>query len=152
MTSLQKDEHRLQRIAVLGSPGSGKSFLAARLSEILDLSVVHLDDLFWDTWRNSPDPSLAQIRAKLMEVVQSSQWIIDGNHGGQRRVDARRIRLEAADAIVYLDMPPLLCVFRLIKRRLALISKTHRELRPNQWLTWNMIQAAWTFRSRSLKE
>jgi adenylate kinase family enzyme len=143
----------MQRIAVLGSLGSGKSTLAAQLGILLDLPVIHLDELFWATWDHGSSPSPDQIRKLLVEVVQQPKWIIDGIHGGQAKVNARRARLEAADTIIYLDLSPLLCVLRLVQRRLLLfVRKPKVRLRPNERLTWGIMHAAWTFRSRKLKD
>lgn len=142
----------MKRIAILGAPGSGKSTLAKQLGVVLALPIIHLDDLFWDVWHGGPDPTPTQIRAKLDEVANLPEWIIDGIHGGQPSVDARRIRLDAADMIVYLDLPPLLCVSRLMQRRLKIIRRHAGILRPNERLTWAIIQAAWNFRNRNMKD
>ena len=37
----------MQRIIIIGCGGAGKSTLARKLGEVLDLPVVHLDQLFW---------------------------------------------------------------------------------------------------------
>jgi adenylate kinase family enzyme len=141
----------IKRVSVLGSPGSGKSTFAARLGVLLDLPVTHLDDLFWATWSAGPDPTSAQIRTKLDEIIQQPAWIIDGNHGGQASINARQSRLNAADTIILLDLPALLCVVQLLQRRLALLNRPRHTLRPYERLTWAMIHAAWTFRARGLK-
>jgi adenylate kinase family enzyme len=36
-----------KRIVVIGCGGAGKSTFARHLSEILDLSTIHLDSFFW---------------------------------------------------------------------------------------------------------
>ena len=38
----------MQRILILGSPGTGKSTLSRELSHILQLPVYHLDQLFFE--------------------------------------------------------------------------------------------------------
>ena len=43
----------MDRILVIGCPGSGKTRLARQLSEKLGLPVVHLDRLWWTgDWEN----------------------------------------------------------------------------------------------------
>lgn len=37
----------MERILVIGSPGTGKSTLSVALSRKLSLPLVHLDQLFW---------------------------------------------------------------------------------------------------------
>jgi adenylate kinase family enzyme len=100
----------VQRIAIIGAGGSGKSTLARELGRRLDLPVTHLDDLFWQPgW---VEPNRDEWEALNRELVQAERWILDGNYGG-----TMEIRLEAADTIVFLDPPPLLCIWRVLRRR-----------------------------------
>jgi adenylate kinase family enzyme len=100
----------VQRIAIIGPGGSGKSRLARELGERLDLPVVDLDDLFWQPGWVEPDRD--EWEALNRELVQGERWILDGNYGG-----TMEIRLAAADTIVFLDPPPLLCIWRVLRRR-----------------------------------
>ena len=44
-----------RRILIWGATGSGKTTLARRLGEALNLSVIELDDLFWQPdWQETP--------------------------------------------------------------------------------------------------
>jgi adenylate kinase family enzyme len=100
----------VQRIAIIGAGGSGKSTLARELGRRLDLPVTHLDDLFWQPgW---VEPNRDEWEALNRELVQAERWILDGNYGG-----TMEIRLEAADTIVFLDPSPLLCIWRVLRRR-----------------------------------
>lgn len=38
----------LQRVLIMGNSGSGKSWLAARISEFKTLPVTDLDTLYWE--------------------------------------------------------------------------------------------------------
>ena len=100
----------MQRIAIIGPGGSGKSRLARELGRGLDLPVVHLDELFWQPGWVEPDRD--EWEAVNRELVQGERWILDGNYGG-----TMEIRLAAADTIVFLDQSPLLCIWRVLSRR-----------------------------------
>jgi adenylate kinase family enzyme len=103
----------VRRIAILGPPGSGKSWLAQQLAGILDLPVIHLDRLYWKPgWVATPDPEWQAIQ--LGELERDS-WIADGIQEG--RIEAN-LWLDAADAIVFMDASPLTSIWRVTKRRL----------------------------------
>jgi adenylate kinase family enzyme len=99
-----------QRIVIIGSSGSGKSTLARALGSQLNMNVIHLDQHFWQAgWI----PTDSAIWTKhVQKMVQAPSWIIDGNYR-----NTLSIRLQAADTIVFLDMPRLVCMWRAIKRR-----------------------------------
>lgn len=84
--------------------------LARKLGRQLGLPVTHLDVLFWKPGWVEPDRD--EWEALNRELVQGERWILDGNYGG-----TMEIRLAAADTIVLLDPPPLLCIWRVLRRR-----------------------------------
>jgi adenylate kinase family enzyme len=102
----------VERIAIIGPGGAGKSMLARELGRRLDLPVTHLDVLFWQPGWVEPDRD--EWEALNRQLVQGERWILDGNYGG-----TMEIRLAAADTIVLLDPPPLLCIWRVVQRRRA---------------------------------
>ena len=68
------------RIHIIGGPGSGKSYVAAKLAERFGIIAHDLDDLFWD----STAPSYG-VRAdsserdrQLAGIVSHDGWIIEG--------------------------------------------------------------------------
>ena len=45
----------MQRVAIIGTGGAGKSTLARRMGERLGIEVIHLDHLFWQPgWEPTP--------------------------------------------------------------------------------------------------
>jgi adenylate kinase family enzyme len=111
----------MQRVAIIGPGGAGKSRLARELGRRLDLPVVHLDDLFWKPGWVEPDRD--EWEALNRRLVQGERWILDGNYGG-----TMEIRLGAADTIVVLDPPPILCIWRVLRRRRRDPASTRRQL------------------------
>ena len=70
----------MMKIHIIGGPGSGKSFLAEKLSKELGISHFDLDDLQWDNKsasygiKRSPDE-----RDRLLnDVLSHNDWIIEG--------------------------------------------------------------------------
>ena len=93
----------MERIVIIGCPGSGKSTLARELGEKLNLTVVHLDRLWWTKgWENV---SREEFDERLNNALKLDSWIIDGNYS--RTMDAR---LEKCDTIIYLDFSRWACL------------------------------------------
>ena len=85
------------KIHIIGGPGSGKTFLADRLSRQLEIPHYDLDDLQWDNaacYVTKRDPQ--ERDALLRQILQQEDWIIEGVYHkwcGQCFADADRIYL-----------------------------------------------------------
>ena len=111
----------IKKIAIIGSGGAGKSTLAVQLGEKLGLDVYHIDALFWKPgWVATPREELREI---LADIVKRDSWIIDGNYN-----DSMDIRLAAADTVVFLDFPPHICLWRVVKRFLQNRGRTRPDM------------------------
>lgn len=111
----------MKKIAIIGSGGSGKSTLARELGERLHIEVFHLDALFWKPgWVGVPKE---EQRLVQNELVEKEKWIFDGNYGG-----TMDIRLNNAETIIFLDIPRIICAFRVIKRRFQFRNKTRPDM------------------------
>lgn len=101
----------MKRVLIIGSSGSGKSTLARQLGATLELPVIHLDRHYWHPgWVGTPSDEWERI---VGQMVQRDAWVMDGNYRGTLEV-----RLEAADSVVFLDLPPWICAMRALKRRI----------------------------------
>lgn len=101
----------MKRVLIIGSSGSGKSTLARQLGAKLELPVIHLDRHYWHPgWVGTPNAEWQKIVARL---IQRDAWIMDGNYR-----NTLNMRLEAADSVVFLDLPPWICALRTLKRRI----------------------------------
>lgn len=111
----------MRKIVIIGSRGSGKSTLARQLGEKLKRKVYHLDALFWKpNWVGVPKDEQRKVQNNL---VKEEEWIIDGNYSG-----TMEIRLNAANTIIFLDIPRTICVFRAFKRILQYRNKTRPDM------------------------
>lgn len=87
----------MQRIAVIGSLGAGKSVFSQRLSKLTGLRLYHLDRLFWAAEGCNP-PDREEWLKMQQEIAGADSWIIDGNYGAT--ID---LRLRRADTVIYFD-------------------------------------------------
>ncbi len=113
----------IKKILIIGSGGAGKSTLAAELGGILGLAVIHLDAHFWNPgWVPTARPQWIETVEKLKS---RDAWIMDGHYGS-----TLEMRLEAADAVIFLDFPKLICVWRAIKRRFQSSGGSRPDMGP----------------------
>lgn len=117
------DTKHMKRILVIGSSGSGKSTLARSLEKKIDVPVIHLDKHFWQPgWVGTPEDTW---REKVTEFVNGSSWIMDGNY--RSTLD---MRMASADTVIFLDLPPWVCVWRAVKRRFMYLNRPRPDIAP----------------------
>jgi adenylate kinase family enzyme len=113
----------MQRIAIVGCSGGGKSTLALALGARLGLPVVHLDTLFWKPgWRES---SLEELRPKVEAWAARDRWIIEGNF-----TSASALRFARADTVIWLEFPVWLCLWRAAMRSALAFGRSRADLAP----------------------
>ena len=100
----------MERIIVIGCPGSGKSTFSRALHEVADIPLYHLDMMFWNADRTTVEKSV--FLERLSEVLQKDSWIIDGNYGSTMEK-----RLERCDAVFFLDYPTEVCLDGIAERK-----------------------------------
>jgi adenylate kinase family enzyme len=75
-----RQAHCVQRVAVVGSGGAGKSTFSAALGAATGLPVIHLDRHFWHPgWVETPRDEWRECQR---ELLVGARWIADGNYGG----------------------------------------------------------------------
>ena len=130
----------MEKIVIIGCPGSGKSTLARELGEKLDLTVVHLDRLWWTKgWENV---SMEEFDVRLENALKLDSWIIDGNYS--RTMDAR---LEKCDTIIYLDFSRITCLMGVIKRVLTTYGKSRPDMGEGcpERVDFEFLQWVWNY-------
>lgn len=111
----------MNRIVLIGSGGSGKSTLARQIGEKRKLQVWHLDQLFWNPgWvpTNKEEQRLTQ-----QSLMEEERWIMDGNYNG-----TMDLRLEQADTIIFIDLPRVVCLYRVLKRNWQYRNRTRPDM------------------------
>ena len=130
----------MRRVLVLGSGGAGKSTFAARLAERVGLPLIHLDAFYWRPgWVETPKEEWTR---RVEQLLAGERWVMDGNYGG-----TLERRLAAADTVIFLDIPRLTCLARVVRRRLRFHGKTRPDMTPGcpERLSWDFLRWIWTY-------
>lgn len=134
----------MKRILILGSGGAGKSTFARQLAAVLKIELIHLDALYWlPGWR---EPSKEDWRKLVAETVKQDSWIMDGNYSGS--ID---IRLPACDTVIFLDAPRLLCIWRVLKRRVMFAKNGRPDMAKGcpEKLDWKFMLYLWGYPTKA---
>lgn len=132
-----------RRILLIGCPGAGKSTLATALGQRLALRVIHLDSLWWLAgWQESTP---AEFDQKLAEVLALPEWIIDGNF-----IRTLPARVAAADLVIWLDFPRLLCLRRALWRAMLFYGRTRPDMTPGcpERIDLEFLRYIWSFQEK----
>jgi adenylate kinase family enzyme len=120
----------MRRVAIIASAsGNGKTALGRALAKRLGVRFVELDALVHGpNWTETPDDEL---RGRLAPILAEDGWVVDGNYTSK----IGTLVLDAADTIVWLDLPTHVWLWRLLRR-------THRRVSGREQL-WNDNKETW---------
>ena len=100
----------MQRIIIIGCPGSGKSRLSRALHNKTGIPLYHLDMMYWNSDKTTVEKSV--FLERLSAVLKKDEWIIDGNYGS-----TMELRMAACDTVIFLDCPLDVCLDGIKERR-----------------------------------
>ena len=101
----------MKKVCVVGNTASGKSHLAGLIGDEFGLPVVHLDTVYWKPdWSHIPREDFL---AAQQDLINQERWVLDGCFSEFGLAE----RFQAADAVVFLDMPTFSCLRRAVGRR-----------------------------------
>ena len=123
-----------QRLHVVGTTCSGKSTLAARLADALQVSVVELDALNWQPgWVALTETDPEAFETRLKEATAGDGWVVAGDYSGF----TRRLCWPKLHTVVWLDLS-----LSLILRRV--VSRSWRRWRSKELLWGTNRENFWT--------
>ena len=100
----------MNRIIVIGCPGSGKSTFSKVLHRATGIPLYHLDMMYWNKDKTKVPREI--FLRNLNETLDKDCWIIDGNYES-----TMEMRIEKCDTIFFLDYPMAVCVEGIMSRR-----------------------------------
>lgn len=100
----------MNRIIVIGCPGSGKSTFSKALHKITNIPLYHLDMMYWNSDRTTVEQSV--FLKLLSNTMKKSQWIIYGNYQS-----TLELRLQVCDTVIFLDYPVDVCLNGIAERK-----------------------------------
>ena len=103
------NEAGMNRVAVIGCPGSGKSTFARKLHDRTGLPLYPLDNIWWKPDRTHI--TREAFDAALAEILAKPAWIVDGNYS--RTVE---MRIAACDTVIFLDFDEQTCMDGIVSR------------------------------------
>ena len=127
-----------KRVLVLGSSGSGKTTLVRRLGPLLNLEPIHLDACFWRPgWVSTPQD---EWREKVAALVERESWIMDGTYES-----TLHLRIPAADCVIVLERSRLVCLWRVLKRKVTLDDRRRPDAPSGQKLDAAFLRYIWRY-------
>ncbi|TNM62667.1 AAA family ATPase [Aliirhizobium smilacinae] len=94
-----------RRIAIMGNGGSGKTWLAKKLSLCLDRAPVHLDDVYWQPGPHGIARDKSIVIEEIRQLSHTSKWLMEGVYGWLIDVVLPRTTL-----LIFLDLPEDACI------------------------------------------
>ena len=101
------------KIHIIGGSGTGKSYIADKLSQKYGIPHYDLDDVFWDNTADTYGTKMPVEKrtSKLADILKKDDWVIEGVF-----YDWLADSFSLADRIVILQIRPLVFNARIIRR------------------------------------
>ena len=93
----------MEKVIIIGCPGSGKTRFAEKLNKCTGLPLYYLDAIW-----HKPDKThitREEFDERILEIFNEDKWIIDGNY--KRTIE---MRLKECDTLFLFDLPTEVCI------------------------------------------
>jgi adenylate kinase family enzyme len=129
------------KAVIIGNSGSGKTWLATRLSGLVQSKVIHLDELFWESGGFDRKRNPEDVLRRVAQSKERSSWIVEGVFG-----ELAEHFLSDAGLLIWLDIEWTRCEVRLLARGSE--SKAHMDRAQSQAGISKLAQWASTYQTR----
>ena len=102
----------MNRVVVFGKPGGGKSTLSKKLSAVTGIKLYALDLIEYK--KSGERVPAEEFLKKHADLIATDNWIIDG----LGKLESFWSRVDAADTLIYVDLPYYVSYWWVTKRLL----------------------------------
>lgn len=108
----------MEKVYIIGAVGTGKTTLAKKLSEELNIEMYQLDKVVWDDDDGNRKRTDEEVTEIFNEILAKNSWIIE-DVGRKKFIEGIR----QADIVYYIDLPSFViykrCIMRWIKQKIG---------------------------------
>ena len=129
-----------RRVIIVGNSGAGKSTLSRALAPLLNLPLVHLDQIYWlPGWQPRSEQ---EWRSILERELDKECWILEGNYAS-----TLDLRLRAAEVAIWIETATWFSLYRVFRRVVTTYGKVRADSAPGcpERFDWDFIKYVWRF-------
>ncbi|MVF12284.1 adenylate kinase [Ketobacter sp. MCCC 1A13808] len=115
----------MKKVAVIGKPANGKSTLSRKLASATGIKLYALDSILYK--QNGQEVDRRSYEDAHEKLISLDEWIIEG-FGPLSSMNSFNRRLEAADTIIYIELPYFITYCLVTKRLIKGLFK-----KPEGW-------------------
>ncbi len=108
----------MKKIYIIGAVGTGKTTLAKKMSEKLNIKMYQLDKVVWDDDNGNRKRTDEEVFDIFEKILKQDSWIIE-DVGRKKFIEG----IKKADMVYYIDLPNFViykrCILRWIKQKIG---------------------------------
>lgn len=111
----------VNKVTIVGGPGTGKSTLAKNLGKVLNLPVYHIDAIeHSENWKKRDSKERDDI---ILKKIEEPKWVMDGTYK-----TTIKQRIEKSDMVIFLNYSTLARLKGVFSRYFKLKGKDRPEM------------------------
>lgn len=108
----------MKKVYIIGAVGTGKTTLAKKMSEKLNIKMYQLDKVVWDDDKGNRKRTDEEVFDIFEKILKQDSWIIE-DVGRKKFIEG----IKKADMVYYIDLPNFViykrCILRWIKQKIG---------------------------------